>query len=213
MDKLRSTAKVFTTSIVDVDVDMDVDMDQCETDYVITIDSLIYDLLIIKTDYYIKGGKTFNHYYPYNCIPTSDIDLVATDEVCTYLFNKVKEIIFNNYIYVETYEVFVADNITETNHIWKDKYNGKTLKKNVRTLNVNGVNIIDVIIVNTVHQDEYQIEYGVHYMRHDLFIEDLRLVYEDRIKKIKWKGLADETRQKYESKLYKSRYRLSIACE
>lgn len=143
-------------------------------------------------DYYIKGGKAYNYYNPANIIPSSDYDLIATNNVCLELFPILEEMLLGKLVLLDEYEPFYVEHINVTEDKWKDKVfiHGKKINviQHVRSLSINGIGIVDVIIVDSITEPFTVAENGLHYMDRALFKEDLRNVYIDRSRKINFHG-------------------------
>jgi hypothetical protein len=167
-------------------------------------------------DYYIKGGKAYNYYNPDNLIPSSDFDLVATNKVCSELFSRLEEMILGNLVLVDEYEPFYVEHINVTEDKWKDKVvkHGKKINviHHVRSLSINEIGIVDVIIVDSITEPFTVSENGLHYMDRALFKEDLKNVYIDRKRKINFPGW-DRNSDRYKKlfiKYSKSKERLRL---
>ena len=182
--------------------------------------------------YYIKGGKAYNHYFPQGYIPSSDDDLIATNDVCDILFNAlIQALPLDKPVYVEGYEPFY---ISHVNAPTQSKYNdvsiitGKQVTNVVRSLSVlvEGMDIalMDVIIEdeNNIAEEAEQGENGLWYMNKDLFKKDLKLTYESREKMVRYvysnppKRMTQKVADKaasLEHKLAKSQHRYEISLQ
>jgi len=176
----------------------------------ICIEDWFRDQLSYMDEYYIKGGKAFLYYF--KGVPTIDIDLVMTEKSCDTLFRDATSCWMGKQIQLDGYEPFEVFSITETKHTYKDKEKGKMVKNQVRTLSVNGMTLIDAIIVKNINPDEVQMsEDGVFYMEKKAFIEDLINTYQDRLKKCRFIYPYDEKSLLFIDKFERSRSRCMIA--
>ena len=175
-------------------------------------DDLIYSILVNLTDYYIKGGKAFHYYYPRDIVgeyvPSMDFDLVATEETCTLLFSLVTNMCFGESVLLETYsDPMLVEQITETRRVYKDKVDSSSIKNCVRTLSINDIGLIDVIIVESISEEEFQVEVGIRYMNRVLFRSDLEQVYTSRRKNVHYKNeKSQEKARKSERRVLVSRH-------
>ena len=181
-------------------------------------DDLVYEILEKSSpnDYYIKGGKAFHYYYPaysgFDYVPTTDFDLVATNDFCSGLFEEINKIALGNWIQFEQADPVLVDKITISDESWVDtvrhgKQKSKT-KHRVKTLLINDIGFIDVIITEKINKTElYKSECGISYMNQELFRKDLKQVYEDRRQKMMAKGwekrpeLYEKIKQKHDKSL------------
>jgi len=184
----------------------------------IDLDLFIYDVLpkLTHQEYYIKGGKAFQYYYPETMvgehIPTSDFDLVATNAVCDELFEILRSLLGHVIVLdaldtldASDMEPFVVERIHTTDEIWKDRLPGKKKKvaHRVRSFSVNDIGIVDVIIHDRVDPSEYEVSKGgIHMMERAHFRADLEEVYVDRKRKVGY--FKDEpTSDRYQKSLRK----------
>ena len=184
-------------------------------------DDIMYTALtsLSSNEYYIKGGKAFEYYYP-DKVPSSDYDLVATNEVCTELFAILEKLLLGTNVKMDEYEPFFVKQINSTDDTWKDVVRGargekKKITHRVRSFHINGIGLVDVIIVDSVLTDTEQVviaENGLQYMNRALFKKDLDAVYKDRARKINFPQW-DKTSDKYKklfTKYRKSSERLAL---
>ena len=218
------SAKLSPTSL-DADAKEFVPKIKVDSTLFYNADELVYSILkkSSSTEYYIKGGKAFHYYYPfdsgYEYVPTEDFDLVATNEVCTFLFEEMNKIVLGNLIQLEQSEPFLVQTITISDDSWVDtvrhgKHKSKT-KNRVKTLRLNDIGFIDVIITEKVNNAElFQSESGISYMDFELFRKDLKQVYQDRRQKVLAKGWEKrpELYEKIKNKHGKSFRRYLISC-
>ena len=176
----------------------------------ICIEGWFRDELSYMEDYYVKGGKAFLYYF--QGVPTIDIDLVMTEKSCKTLFRDATACWMGKQIKLDGYEPFEVVSITETKHTYKDKENGKTVKNQVRTLSVNGITLIDAIIVKKINKSEVQVsENGIFYMEKKLFVNDLIYTYQDRLRKCHFIYPYDEKALLFLQKFERTRNRCLIA--
>lgn len=174
---------------------------------IMILDDFIASVLLQMNDYYIKGGKAFNYYYPQEQIPTVDVDLVATNSLCTIVFQALHSLIGKK-IQIETYEPFIVQACSEENMIYQDK----DASKQVRSFYIQGIPVMDVIITDTIPQDHVEVgTNGLHYLAKPLFKQDLYETLEDREKKVVKPTKKSQKRVKRKEKLRKTQARVSIA--
>lgn len=227
MSALRLSAKVF------VPVQEE---DEKQYDYV-SFDDIIRPILeSLGGQYYIKGGKAYNYYYPHGYVSSSDYDLVATNGLCNSLFDSLTKelllLLFKRPLWVDGEELFYIHSIKNTvPRIYNDvNIFGKKVKNTVRSLTVNNgekdITLVDVIIPENIHKNHDSIlaesekgKDGLWYMEKSLFDKDVHLTYNDRVKMLNLinrnhSNKADFIRKKtsVEHKLSKSkkRYETSI---
>jgi hypothetical protein len=151
-------------------------------------------------EYYIKGGKAFLYYF--QGVPTIDMDIVITEKSCDTLFRDATSCWMGKWIQLDGYEPFEVVSMKETKHTYKDKEGGKTVKHQVRTLFVNGMTLIDAIIVKEIQPHEVELsEDGLYYMEKTAFVTDLMNTYEDRVKKCRYLNMYDDKSYSFFQKL------------
>jgi hypothetical protein len=171
----------------------------------IIINDFIYSLLDQCHDYYIKGGKAFNFYYPQEPVATTDFDIVATEEVCEFLVYHLYHTLINQMVLLPGEVVPIhAVSIYQTIQEYEDG--------TVRGVFLNDMPIVDVILVPSVKETEYvEDDTGIHYMEKSTFIADLKQTYADRVEKSKSKSKNYETRKKRRDKLKRTTQRINIS--
>jgi hypothetical protein len=143
----------------------------------INVDEWFQNQLSYMDNYYIKGGKAF--LYHFQGVPTIDMDLVMTKASSDVLFRDATACWTGQCLQLEGYEPFDVFSITETKKTFKGQV--------VRSLFVNGMTIIDAIIVKQIEMEEVELsEDGVYYMEKKAFVKDLIHTYEDRLKKSRY---------------------------
>jgi hypothetical protein len=147
---------------------------------------------MFEKEYYLKGGKAFNYYYPGQMVVTSDFDLVATNRVCSLLFEELHRVLLGNWIEIEQYEPFLVETISIQDESWVDtvgkgKHKVKTSHR-VKSLKVNQIGLMDVIIVDSIPEDEIDSSFGINLMEFETFKDDIKLVFFSRRKKLSFKG-------------------------
>jgi len=179
----------------------------------IDLDAYVTSVLQTLSHYYIKGGKAFNYYYATRRVPTSDWDIIATNETCSMLFDAMSYV-FGKVIRVETYEPFTVASITQQDRTYQDTLvDGTQEMHHVRTIECNGIGIIDAIIVDDIN--ETMVEKGTNgllYLNQSLLHTDIEETVRDRTKKVDEYSLVSKSKRKKRliSKLLKSKLRLSI---
>jgi hypothetical protein len=173
----------------------------------ILLDNVVHSLLVHARDYYIKGGKAFNFYYPQEPILTTDFDIVATEEVCEYLFYYLYELLMGKMVLLG--EPVQVDDISQTVRVYDDLIVRTLFLKSAKEL----IPIVDVIIVPRVDETEYTVDEqsGIHYMEKSAFKSDLKKTYEDRLEKSKTPSKNSKTRKKRRAKLQRSISRFKIS--
>jgi hypothetical protein len=177
---------------------------------IICVEQWFRDQFSYMDEYYIKGGKAFLYYF--QGVPTIDMDIVITEKSCDTLFRDATSCWMGKWIQLDGYEPFEVVSMKETKHTYKDKEGGKTVKHQVRTLFVNGMTLIDAIIVKEIQPHEVELsEDGLYYMEKTAFVTDLMNTYEDRVKKCRYLNMYDEKSYSFFQKLERTQARCIIA--
>lgn len=186
MSALRLSAKVF----VPVQEEEEKQYDYVSFDDIIRP---ILESLDTPGQYYIKGGKAYNYYYPHGYVPSSDYDLVATEDLCDSLFKSLYDTLslLEWPLWVDGEELFYIHSINMTEpRVYKDvNIYGKKVKNIVRSLTVNNgekdITLVDVIIPDNHDSILAESEHGkdgLWYMEKSLFDKDVHLTYNDRVR-------------------------------
>ena len=183
--------------------------------------------------YYIKGGKAYNHYFPQGYVPSSDYDLVATNDVCDMIFDELVHAlsVLDRPMYVEGYEPFYVSSVnvpTQANYKDISIVTGKPVTNTVRSFSVR-VDGMDVALIDVIIEDEQNIakeaeqaENGLWYMNRELFKRDLMMTYQSREKMVRYvhtnppKRATQKSADKaasLEHKLAKSQYRYETSLQ
>ena len=165
----------------------------------------IPSILQIRSPYYVKGGKAFNHYYPDLQIKTDDWDLVAINEVYEVLWYEINNLL--GYTIFHDDKIKLVKRISFRSESYEDEVNGKLVLHKVKTIEINGNGVIDIIIVPEV-VDAISIEEGIIYQDKRHLIMDVEQTYKDRLEKSK--SNTKKKRGKQLSKLERSRRRYEI---
>ena len=155
----------------------------------------ILESLDTPGQYYIKGGKAYNYYYPHGYVPSSDYDLVATNGLCNSLFESLTTKLSSLEwpLWVDGEDLFYIHNqsIKKTAPRTYNDVNifGENVKNTVRSLTVNNgqknITLVDVIIPDNHDSILAESEHGkdgLWYMEKSLFDKDVHLTYNDRVK-------------------------------
>ena len=176
----------------------------------ISLDAFLASLLQPLPDYYIKGGKAFNHYYPQDPVATVDTDIVATPAVCDYLFYHLNGLLGKT-IRIETMaEPFMVYSCAFKDETYLDEDpNGSARPLRVLSFLVNEISVLDVILQDEIDEMEIEIgENGLRYMAKVLFKQDVAETYRRRILRSETKSKKSKTRRKRHEKEEKSRERV-----
>lgn len=195
---------------IEVEYDEDVineDTPVYQASYVINVDDYIVSILQnIPYGYYVKGGKAFNHYFPNQQVETDDWDLIATNDVYKLIYYQMKNLLGHTAL-LFGYKPKMVNRISERVVSYEDDMNGEKIAQTVKTIEINGTGVMDVIIVAEI-TDAVTVENGVIYQERGHFIMDVQQTYRNRSEKSR---SMNKKRGKQMSKLDRSRRRNQIA--
>lgn len=161
----------------------------------------------IPTGYYVKGGKAFNYYFPNQQVETEDWDLIATNEVYQHIYYQMHHLLGHTVI-LFGYKPKPVNRISERVVSYEDDMNGKKITQTVKTIEINGTGVMDLIIVPEITDAVSMGEDGIMYQERSHFIMDVQQTYRNRVEKSR---SLNKKRGKQLSKLERSRRRSQIA--